>query len=319
MDSPKNGKKLYHFPQLHRGDCFYDILSRFHEESGHFSSMATSKELFESCPDLRATVVLPYRAGLISSWLGPSANITQELLRDRHSSWQYIRISQEFDDEALEPIIRADIMPGRRKQTRMRRAVQNQLTHLRYCPLCIVEDFIKEGEPFWHQLHQIFGVAYCPVHEIPLSYSNVSLEKRLAHFIAASTLLASSSIEELESQAEANAGCSPYKESYVKLARTVSWLLEHGLELTKTGIVEGYRRFLEKEQEEPLEGRELLNVLRSTFKMGFLQHLLGPDTDGFVIMFQEGHLPPIPPLAHALLITAFGGAEKWGDFLEHSA
>lgn len=178
--------RVCHFPQLHDGCCFSDILSRFHEESGHFSSMATSAELFKSCPDLRSTVALPYRAGLVAEWLGPSANITPEVIQDKHSAWQSLHLDGEFSDDELVPIPQAQARPGQRKQEKMRLAIPKQIPSLRYCPQYISADFLKEGEPFWHQIHQIFGMKYCPIRGIRLVESDVSLAKRLQQYVPAS-------------------------------------------------------------------------------------------------------------------------------------
>ena len=52
-DNSSMVSSLYHFPLLYEGDCFYDILARFSEESGYLKSNDVSKELFGTHPDLR--------------------------------------------------------------------------------------------------------------------------------------------------------------------------------------------------------------------------------------------------------------------------
>ena len=39
---------------------------------------------------------------------------------------------------------------------------------LKYCPTCYLLDIEKYGEPFWHRVHQIPLLGYCPMHKIPL-------------------------------------------------------------------------------------------------------------------------------------------------------
>ena len=39
---------------------------------------------------------------------------------------------------------------------------------LKYCPNCYLLDTRKYGEPFWHRVHQIPLLGYCPMHKIPL-------------------------------------------------------------------------------------------------------------------------------------------------------
>ena len=39
---------------------------------------------------------------------------------------------------------------------------------LKYCPNCYLLDTQEYGEPFWHRVHQIPLLGYCPMHKIPL-------------------------------------------------------------------------------------------------------------------------------------------------------
>ncbi|GAX45296.1 Tn7-like transposition protein D [Tolypothrix sp. NIES-4075] len=42
---------------------------------------------------------------------------------------------------------------------------------LRFCPLCVQEDDLQYGEPYWRRLHQLPGVEVCPVHHVFLESS----------------------------------------------------------------------------------------------------------------------------------------------------
>lgn len=297
--------RVYHFPQLHNGDCFYDILSRFHGESGHFSSIMTSRELFGSCPDLRPSIVLPYRASLIYTWLSPQSNISPEILRDMHSAWQYLQLDKEFTNDELVPIFSADTKPGRRKQTRMRWVLQNNISRLRYCPQCLVADYLREGEPFWHQSHQIFGVRYCPIHEIPLLDSDVSLEKRLVHFVPASTVLFSSSIDEMVSVATAvSQEERPWRDSYLRLAKTIDWLLAHGLEFAKSDYAGMYREIIDISAGDSVcEGERMVEYLLDNLEKGFLEDLFSDGkVDAFLKSIQDAGIESLSPLGHALFL-----------------
>ncbi len=303
---------VYHFPQLHKGACYYDILSRFHEESGHFTSMATSKELFGSCPDLRPTVVLPYRAEMIYTWLGPSTNITTEILRDEYSAWQYLQLDKRFSNNTLDPILRADAKPGRRKQAEMRFAVQNCISRLRYCPLCIVSDFFEEGEPFWHQVHQIFGVKYCPIHGIPLIKSEVSLEKKLSHYIPASTLFSSSSIKNMLSISEESVDKEDtFKDNYINLSQSINWLLNHGLEFSNNGYLKKCIEVIQlKFDIEPNESMSIDDFFLTTIGMPFLEDLFPNGTvDGFLMSLKKMEIDNLSPFCQALILASIGEQE----------
>ncbi len=314
MHSENEGGRVYHFPQMHDGACFYDILSRFHEESGHFTSAATSRELFGSIPDLRNTVVLPYRAKLVETWLGPSAHITAETIRDKYSSWQYLQLNREFSDKELLPILRADAKPGRRKQAKMRLAIQNHVSWLRYCPKCITEDFLTKGVPYWHQVHQLFGVKYCPLHGIPLLDSNVSLTQKLVHYVPASELLSSYSFEEMVNRATVlSEEEGPFKKTYHELAKSIDWFLKNGIEFTKSDYIENYRRTLGIHPESSVnEGKELTNFLLSTLGKRFLADLFPDGTvDAFLSTIKTLRLEQLPSICHALFRTITGETELY--------
>lgn len=46
---------------------------------------------------------------------------------------------------------------------------------LRYCPQCFDEDIATYGEPYWHRLHQIPGIAVCPRHGCWLADTEITL------------------------------------------------------------------------------------------------------------------------------------------------
>ncbi len=46
--------------------------------------------------------------------------------------------------------------------------------HMKYCPLCVIEDREKYGETYWHRIHQIRNMTICPYHSCILESSTVS-------------------------------------------------------------------------------------------------------------------------------------------------
>ena len=315
MSVTGNNNVLYHFPPLHEGDCIYDILSRYHEQSLHFKSPDTSKELFGGVLDLRPAITLPYRVERIHVWLGHDSGISPQTLRDHHSAWQYLQLSDEFSSEVLAPITRADTKPGRRKQTRMRLVLQRSLGRLRYCPLCLIRDALTVREPFWHQVHQLYGVKYCPVHCIPLQDSDISIEKPLYHYVPASTLLAGSSTTKLMGEASCLEGQpDPYKKPYIALAKTISWLVAHGAELGSGREVERYykKTALGNNEEAPLEGKKLVALMTSVGGMGFLEDLFDRERlEEAIGGIMNGGVSALLPLDHALVMTALQTQTEW--------
>ena len=304
MNSMQHGS-LGLFPSLYCDDCFYDILARYFEHSGHMTSRATSIELFHSTPDLRASVVLPYRANLVYDWFGADSNISMETLRDYHSAWQYLQLSFYVSENDLSPIIRADIKPGRRRQSKMISMLQRNLSHLRYCPICMVIDNLKMGEPFWHQSHQLYGVKYCPYHGVPLVDSHISLSRRIKCYVSATSVFSSSSEYDMiefgrESKNHIN---DPYYDSYMSLAKIICWLLGNASSLgNHDQIIQLYATGIGKSVPEIPSGQECLDYLYQAWPEGFLKDVF---LEEHVLNELEcGGLQTLPPLGHALLIGA---------------
>ena len=315
MYSTRDADALYHFPAVYEGGCIYDILARYHAQSLHLRNSATSKELFGRVADLRPSITLPYHVERIYVWLGLDSNISAQTLRDRHSAWQFLQLTEEFSEGALAPITRAEIRPGRRKQTRMRLVLQKGLRRLRYCPLCLIKDALTVGEPFWHQVHQLYGVRYCPVHCIPLQDSTVNIEKPLYRYVPASTLLKATSTTQLMTEAAClEEEPSPYKGPYVNLARTINWLLAHGLELGNDhGIEARYKSLLDLSDDMPLEGKQLVALMISIGGREFLRDLYGGrDLDELLGAITKEGVKALSPLEHALVVTALQIPNKWG-------
>lgn len=304
MSDKKHINLLYHFPQLYKGDCFYDVLARYHSDSAHLTNKATSLELFGSCPDLRPSVTLPYHADRIYSWLGAESNISSENLRDYHSAWQYLQLDAKFSLSALSPIIKADIMPGRRKQAKMMAALQGDLSHLRYCPMCLIADQLAVSEPYWHQVHQIFGVKYCPIHKVPLLESPVSIERRLVRYITLSELFTVPMSECHEDLMDEN-NSDPFRKQYQNLANTIYWLLRYGKTLgTHQELLSRYCHAMGLE-ENCLSGDDLYNLLASVLGMAFLRDLFPHCAcDTFLNTIRLCGEECLTPIGHALVVMA---------------
>lgn len=297
---------LYHFPSLYEGDCFYDILTRFYKESGHIKHTSASRELFGSTPDLRASVVLPYRAGMIDVWLGENNGISLQELRDLHSAWQYLQISSRFTQKSLDSIIRGEALPGRRRQAQMRLALQGNLTHIRYCPLCLLRDNLMHNESFWHQVHQIFGVKYCPIHGILLQNSDVSIEKRLMRFIPASSIPQNQPMSAILPDEVSPRESDPYQDTYISLSKTIAWLLKHGLEFgEEQDLARKYATALGNRNKQ-VNGCEMVEVMTGIAGKEFLEDLYSDRCSTILEQTSIAGIRSMGPLEHALVIMALG-------------
>lgn len=64
------------------------------------------------------------------------------------------------------------------------------VSHLQFCHVCVATERYYYGEPYWHRLHQVTGIAHCPTHGHRLFSSEVPfIATSLEQLAAASTAL----------------------------------------------------------------------------------------------------------------------------------
>ena len=64
----------------------------------------------------------------------------------------------------------------------------NTPNYFRFCPDCLQETLDKYGETYWHRLHQVPGVLFCPIHKIPLQNSQIPIQGFSKHEYYAASL-----------------------------------------------------------------------------------------------------------------------------------
>ena len=103
--------------------------------------------------------------------------------------------------------------------------VESLKTHyLRYCPLCIKEDIQKYGETYWHRVHHLPGVYFCPIHEIPILDSEMRITLTESNFYPASAVKKYSD----NTNHRFSSGIS---EKLIRLSKDTAWVLENGYRL----------------------------------------------------------------------------------------
>jgi hypothetical protein len=179
--------------------------------------------------------------------------------------------------------------------------------HLRYCRRCVESDTDEFGEPYWHRIHQLPGVYFCPIHNASTVESDFELGGLPREFYP---LLPTTR----ENAQTFNGGISVRLQT---IARETDWLLKHGYELgyseRTTELydnwlrVKGYREHNGKTTIKRLAqdivanyGQDFLQMLDAynsgvcTWIKRIIQHSLG---------FQH-------PLYHLLLICFLAGSAK---------
>lgn len=72
-----------------------------------------------------------------------------------------------FPGTATLPLV---LSTDRRVITNLRQLGSQHFERLkaRYCPMCLSRDLMKMGEPYWHRIHQLPNLTYCPEHQTRL-------------------------------------------------------------------------------------------------------------------------------------------------------
>jgi len=92
---------------------------------------------------------------------------------------------------------------------------------LRYCDRCVEYDTKTYGEPYWHRVHQLPGVFFCPIHNMSTTMSTFNLSDLYNNYYVV-TPLPDKTTQLFESNVSVR---------LLRFAKDTTWLLQHGNEL----------------------------------------------------------------------------------------
>ena len=208
------------FPTLYPGELLYSAISRYQIRSGNLSPKSNIEELFNS-RTITAIADLPCGLDNLVQNLPPYSSVTANSLIQNHTLYPFYA--------PFLPPKRAKRVKESMKSTKGGNIhttagvmASSILTpqYFRFCPDCLKEDLEKHGETYWHRLHQIQGVIFCPVHKVALQNSQIPIQGFNKHQYEAAT--------EFNCQiADLKCDRSPkVKEQLVNLAEDISLLIE---------------------------------------------------------------------------------------------
>ncbi|GAB4525467.1 MAG: TnsD family Tn7-like transposition protein [Pleurocapsa sp.] len=164
------------FPTLYRGELLYSAIARYQIRSGNLSPKANIEELFNS-RTITATADLPCGLDNLVQNLPPYSSVTADSLINNHT---------------LYPFYAPFLPPKRAKRVKefMKSSKGGNIhttagvmasaiftpQYFRFCPECLKEDLNNYGETYWHRLHQIQGVIFCPIHKVALQNSQIPIQ-----------------------------------------------------------------------------------------------------------------------------------------------
>ena len=175
------------FPTLYPGELLYSAIARYQIRSGSLSPKANIEELFNS-RTITATADLPCGLDNLVQNIPPYSSVTVESLIQNHT---------------LYPFYAPFLPPKRAKRVKesMKSAKGGNIhttagvmasailtpQYFRFCPECLKSNLDRYGETYWHRLHQIRGVIFCPVHKVSLQNSQIPIQGFNKHQYEAAT------------------------------------------------------------------------------------------------------------------------------------
>lgn len=161
------------FPSPYHDELLYSILGRYAARSGNNSEIHSITDLF-GIRTSTAIVELPSRIDLLIDNMPVNSPYTSEYFIMKHTLFPcYAAFTrQERAEEIIDvmkngngavPYIKLGFTTGFLSLNK----------YLKFCPKCIIEDKQKYGEPYWHRIHQVSGVFFCPIHKTPILDSKI--------------------------------------------------------------------------------------------------------------------------------------------------
>lgn len=306
-----NGKPFAFFPTPYPDEILYSILCRFHLRLGKPAAYQTNQILWGK--RLGENLIMPQMLDSIVNRIPSETGLTIQKLVDDHTLYPYFR--PFFYEERWQSVferLRDESISKRRIQhiTGMLGLKAPRVLFLRYCRECWNEDTRRFGEVYWHRIHQLPGVMFCPVHGSPIYNSNIPAPDAVMGFFPAS-LQVMSPKEEFEHFSDAA------MTQLLSLAADSKWILENSSALGyyKT-INESYVLLLRKHGFQGFSGKMMHQRLYekiSAFYEDEILELLEAANTGIVPWTQRLLQTPnsfVHPVYHQLLMRFLAGSAE---------
>lgn len=156
---------LTYFPAPYPGEWWYSVLCRYHVRSGHSKHATTISDLYGGHPMVHGRLIPGGDCAAILSNLPPGVLSIDDVLANHTLLPYYARFFEANKKRQVWEALRVGRGSG---ITSVRTQMPDGTEGLKYCPNCYLLDTQEYGEPFWHRVHQIPLLGYCPMHKIPL-------------------------------------------------------------------------------------------------------------------------------------------------------
>ena len=212
-------KRLFLFPTPYPDEIFYSILCRYHDRCASTTATQANLELWGRPYGKR--LFLPDGIEDIVSRIPENADLSTERFINGNTIFPLLRpfLTHEKNEALVEAMTFGN--PTVYNIIGFVHVFTLQHRHLRYCKQCVESDIEAFGEPYWHRVHQIPGVYYCPLHNAATVESDFELGglPREFHPLLSTTIETAQTFE------------ASISAKLLAISREMSWLLQHGCEL----------------------------------------------------------------------------------------
>jgi hypothetical protein len=206
------------FPLRYPDELFYSICARYHFWSKNSYVKYTIEDLFK--PHIVSPAIeFPTGLDTFRKNLPYHSTLTPDSVIENHSLFplykpflpreRCVKVKEEMHGihKGIHRIV------GKHRDTQ-------KISHLRYCKGCIDRDVEQYGEPYWHRVHQEYGVKVCPHHNSWLYESDVKVIGSDQNWKSLIPL-----DEEYKNRGRLINVPLRYKELFFKISMGVFWLL----------------------------------------------------------------------------------------------
>lgn len=166
------------FPEMYPDELLYSVFARYHKYSGNQNVKLSYSDLTGEERNLSYNaVMLPQNLMKLSTQIQGLGISIYDLLYDR-TVFPYLVF---FENDQQMKIAETWAFTSVQKRTRLSKRIQEytrtNIGYLKYCPICLEEEYSLYGEAYWHRHHQIPCVLVCTKHRVSLQYSQISLDQ----------------------------------------------------------------------------------------------------------------------------------------------
>jgi hypothetical protein len=267
------------------------------------------KLLFGGQQSLASSIFFPIRLDLVEQWFGTNSGVTRNVIAEKHTMHPYMTIaySQQFRQQ-VDAVISGNVAPKSFDKTGTLRSRRLWPKYLRYCPDCVRDDIEKNGETYWHRVHQLPAMAYCTKHRERLCDSDIEVIGTQMRFHPASAEL-------LSEYSRENDCLAPHKEKFIKINLESEWLLQHGAGIDwDFDLHVKYKRLFRDKGIATVQGISDYTLIADAFEAYWGQDFLNclklelSDNREWISQISEARMVSFKPIYHILLMCFLCGS-----------